>query len=117
MNQMRHRRIRREQRTIAAMLAIYCRDHHRPVPTGLCAECGALLAYARRRLEGCPFQEAKPACNRCEVHCYSLTMRERVSLVMRYAGPRMLLRHPLLSLFHLLDTWRGVPRLGGRGSD
>jgi len=117
MNQMRHRRIRREQRTIAAMLAIYCRDHHRPVSTGLCAECGALLAYARRRLEGCPFQGAKPACNRCEVHCYSVTMRERVSLIMRYAGPRMLLRHPVLSLFHLLDTWRGVPRLGGRRGD
>ncbi|MCG7955581.1 MAG: nitrous oxide-stimulated promoter family protein, partial [Candidatus Thiodiazotropha endolucinida] len=31
--------------------------------------------------------------------------------VMRYAGPRMLLRHPLLSLYHLLDKFRKVPQL------
>jgi hypothetical protein len=105
------RRIRREQRTIAAMLAIYCRDYHRPVSTGLCAECGALLAYARRRLD-LPFQEAKPACNHCQVHCYSTAMRQRIKAVMRYAGPRLLWRHPGLSLMHLIDTWRGSPRLG-----
>jgi predicted amidophosphoribosyltransferase len=112
MNQTQHRRIRREQRTIAAMLAIYCRDHHHPASTGLCGECGALLDYARRRSDVCHFQGAKPACNRCAVHCYSATMRKRVTAVMRYAGPRMLLRHPTLSLFHLPDTWRRVPRLG-----
>jgi hypothetical protein len=115
MNQTPHRRIQREQRTIAAMLAIYCCDHRHTASAGLCGECGALLGYARRRLDLCPFQEAKPACNSCEVHCYSVAMRERVTAVMRYAGPRMLLRHPELSLFHLLDTWRRVPRLRGRG--
>ena len=30
-------------------------------------------------------------------------MRERVRVVMRYAGPRMLLRHPVLTLLHLRD--------------
>ena len=117
MNQTRHRRIRREQRTIAAMLAIYCRDHHGLASNGLCAQCGALLAYAHRRLDVCPFQEAKPACNGCRVHCYSVRMRERVTAVMRYAGPRMVLRHPVLSLFHALDIGRRVPRLGPRGGD
>jgi predicted amidophosphoribosyltransferase len=107
------RRIQREQETIAAMLRVYCRDHHgAPVPP-LCPECAALLDYARRRLATCPFQEAKPACNHCEVHCYSAAMRDRVKAVMRYAGPRMLWRHPVLSLFHLLDTWRPVPRRPG----
>jgi predicted amidophosphoribosyltransferase len=117
MNPVQHRRIRRERRTITAMLGIYCRDHHGSGTDGLCPECGALLAYAHRRLDGCPFKGAKPACNRCEVHCYSAAMRERISAVMRYAGPKMLLRHPVLSLHHLLDTWRGVPRLGGGGTD
>lgn len=112
--QTRHRRIHREQQTIAVMLAIYCRDHHGTASGDFCPECRALLAYAHRRLAVCPFQEAKPACNKCEVHCYSATMRERVAAVMRYAGPRMLLRHPVLSLFHLLDTWRQVPGLDQR---
>ena len=30
-------------------------------------------------------------------------MRERVRVVMRYAGPRMLLRHPILAILHLRD--------------
>ena len=33
-------------------------------------------------------------------------MRERVRQVMRYAGPRMLLRHPILALLHLRDERR-----------
>ena len=91
------------------MLRIYCRDHHGDNP--LCGECERLLDYAHRRLDVCPFQEAKPACNHCQVHCYSASMRERVKQVMRYAGPRMLTRHPVLALFHILDKLRKVPTL------
>jgi hypothetical protein len=36
-------------------------------------------------------------------------MRERVKAVMRYSGPRMMLRHPVLALFHLADEWRRDP--------
>ncbi len=103
-------RIVREQRTIRAMTRLYCRDHHR-ISDGLCEDCENLLGYALRRLGTCPFQEAKPVCNLCEVHCYSRSMRLRVQDVMRYSGPRMLLRHPLLSLWHMLDKLRPVPRL------
>lgn len=107
------RRIRREQKTIAAMARIYCRDHH-GLASGVCDDCAQLLDYARQRLEVCPFQERKPACNFCEVHCYSRLMRERVKVVMRYSGPRMLLPHPLLSLGHMLDKLRPVPSLRKR---
>jgi hypothetical protein len=30
-------------------------------------------------------------------------MREQVRAIMRYAGPRMLLRHPVLALMHVWD--------------
>ena len=43
---------------------------------------------------------------KCPVHCYEAAMRERVRQVMRYAGPRMLLRHPILALLHLRDERR-----------
>ncbi|MDI9444206.1 MAG: nitrous oxide-stimulated promoter family protein [Planctomycetota bacterium] len=33
-------------------------------------------------------------------------MRQRVKEVMQYAGPRMLLRHPVLAVRHLLDNRR-----------
>ena len=103
-------RIAREKQTIRAMARIYCEDHH-GMTEALCSECNVLLDYAERRLDTCPFQEEKPACNHCRVHCYSRTMRERVKDVMRYAGPRMLLRHPILSLHHLLDKRRPPPSL------
>lgn len=104
-------RIRREQATIKAMMRLYCRAHHL-THEGLCGDCENLLAYALQRLGNCPFQEEKPVCNLCEVHCYSQKQRERVRAVMRYAGQRMLLRHPVLSFFHLVDKRRPSTKLG-----
>ncbi len=95
-------------------MVIFCHDQHREA-AGLCVECRALLAYAHRRLDSCPFQEQKPACNHCAVHCYSATMKELVRAVMRYAGPRMPLRHPLMALMHLVDGMRRAPVLQRRG--
>ena len=86
------------------MIRLYCRRQHGP-RTELCADCAELLAYARARLSKCPFQEHKPTCARCPVHCYRPDVRERVRAVVRYAGPRMLLRHPFLALRHLIDGW------------
>jgi predicted amidophosphoribosyltransferase len=99
------RRVAREWKTIQAMIRLACRDLHGG-GKALCAECVALREYAERRLEKCPFAEEKPTCVKCPVHCYEAAMRERVRLVMRYAGPRMLLRHPILALLHLRDERR-----------
>ena len=106
----------RELKTIDAMLQLYCRAHHGPMRSPvrgpardhLCRDCAALHDYAQRRLERCMFGDAKPTCASCTVHCYSAKMRERVRQVMRWAGPRMLLRHPLLAVYHLLDGRRRV---------
>ena len=105
------RRLAREEKTIAAMIALYCRDHHAGAPAaacddGLCAECADLLDYARLRLGKCRYGAAKPACVGCETHCYRPAMRERVREVMSYSGPRMLKRHPVLAVAHLVDGRR-----------
>lgn len=100
-------RIAREKRTVAAMAALYCRRQH-GTRHGLCPDCRELLDYAHRRLERCPFQADKPICARCPVHCYRPDMRRRIRALMRYAGPRMLLYHPVLALRHLLDGRRKV---------
>lgn len=104
----RNPRMAREIRTIHAMIEIYCRAHHgdRRTQDGLCAECGGLLDYAELRLDKCPFQEHKTTCANCPVHCYKPSMREKVKEIMRYSGPRMTFRHPVLALFHLLDGRR-----------
>mgnify|MGYP001141112652 FL=1 len=104
------RRLARERKTISIMIRLYCRAQHHPAGD-LCAECMELEAYALQRIEKCPFGWRKPACAKCPIHCYKPEMRERVRRVMRYAGPRMLLRHPILALLHLLDGWRKPPAL------
>jgi len=82
------------------MIEVYCRGHHgRP----LCDHCTALLQYALCRLDRCPFGEAKPTCAKCPVHCYRPAMREQIRAVMRYAGPRMMYRHPWLAVRHWFD--------------
>jgi hypothetical protein len=108
------RRLARERRTIAAMIALYCRHHHGP-RAGPCEACVALDAYARRRLERCVFGSAKPTCANCTVHCYRWEEREAIREVMRWAGPRMLARHPLLALAHVVDGRRPAPRLTRAG--
>lgn len=95
-------RIDRENTTVAAMIRIYCRGEHGTL-TGLCPKCDELLDYARARLRECPYQEDKMACADCPIHCYEPEERERIRIVMRYAGPRMLRRHPILALLHALD--------------
>jgi hypothetical protein len=104
-----HPRLRRERQTIQVLFRIYCRDRHGLAEQQLCPACQELETYALARLARCPFQEAKPACAKCVVHCYKPEMRQQVRLVMRHAGPKMLLRHPILALRHLLDERRPTP--------
>jgi hypothetical protein len=101
-------RLAREARTVTAMVRIYCCGHH-GTRDELCTECEALSRYALERLRRCPFQEGKTTCAKCPVHCYRPDMRSHIRAVMRYAGPRMLTRHPLLTLYHLLDGRRDEP--------
>lgn len=98
-----HPRITREKKTIDAMVHVYCRGHHDTNGDELCTECAEFLTYAFLRLDNCPFQEEKPTCGKCLVHCYQPEMREKVKIIMRYSGPRMLWRNPGLALWHALD--------------
>ena len=102
-------RRRREQKTLDAMIGMYCAHHHGG--QAMCAECAALSRYAQRRLARCVFGEDKPTCANCTVHCYKAEMRAKVRSVMRWSGPRMILRHPWLALLHRLDGLRPAPRL------
>ena len=88
-----HPRIAREKKTIDVMVHIYCRGHHGTKGDELCSECSEFLSYAFMRLDKCPFQEEKSTCGKCLVHCYQPQMREKAKEIMRYSGPRMILRY------------------------
>jgi hypothetical protein len=107
-------RLRREQRTIEAMIQIWCEAHPLHIRVrvgGLCAGCDSLFDYASYRLLKCPYGEEKPTCKKCPIHCYTRAKRDLMQEVMRFAGPRMLLRHPILAYHHLRDEKRAAPPL------
>ena len=109
---MKISRISRERRTVKTMIRLYCRGSHGG-SVSLCNSCDKLLGYAMERIDRCPFGEKKPTCAKCTIHCHTKDMREQIRRVMRYAGPRMPIRHPLLAIFHLVDgfknNWRKSP--------
>jgi len=146
---LKNKSLKREYKTIEAMISLSCLERHSATKGELCPACRELLDYAHNRLDKCPYshskgyrggeeeatqvyetirrgadedankdsrmkaawyQERKPTCALCPIHCYKPAMREQIRDVMRYAGPRMLRHHPILSIRHLLEEWKTVTR-------
>jgi hypothetical protein len=101
-------RLAREFLTMRHMVDLYCRDHHGEAAPHPCPDCAGFLAYAECRLAKCPYGQEKPTCSNCPIHCYKKAPREFAKEVMRYSGPRMMTRHPVLALLHVLDGRRKV---------
>lgn len=97
-------RLHRETKTLTAMFSVYCKGHHQAKEAQLCTQCKAIRDYTIKRLHNCPLIERKPTCANCLIHCYNKDMQNKVRIIMRYSGPRILLRHPLLTLYHFLDS-------------
>ncbi|WP_301626787.1 nitrous oxide-stimulated promoter family protein [Paenibacillus apis] len=102
-------RIRREKTTVRHMISMYCKIKHPSagMDNELCPECRKLADYALNRLTYCRFGEDKSSCRNCEVHCYAPDYQQRIREVMRFAGMRMLWRHPWLTLRHMADERQG----------
>ena len=101
----------REKRMVSQMIALYCRKKHH-TRGDLCPQCAALDAYAKMRADKCPFMETKTFCSNCRIHCYSPDMRAKIREVMRFAGPRMILHHPVAAIRHVVETKKEQRRLG-----
>ncbi len=111
-------------RTVADFISIFCRGNHgdrargpvmtdaaalgvygRRVPK-LCDECEAHLAYAERRRAYCP-KDPKPFCAHCDTHCYRPDESAWQRQMMRYAGPRSMLRgYAIEGIKHALEARR-----------
>ena len=96
-------RLDRERKTIRFMIDIYCKSQHAGKP--LCPDCQALTDYAMNRIDKCRFKADKPTCAKCPIHCYQSKMREKIRKVMRFSGPRMMIYHPILTIWHYIDEY------------
>lgn len=99
------KRIDRERQVVTVMIEMYCHGVH-GTQSGLCPDCSRLMNYALTRLARCPQGDAKKSCRKCDVHCYRPDRREEIRAVMRYAGPKMMFRHPLDAFIHLYYEFR-----------
>lgn len=98
----------RELLTMTKMIGIYCAAQHGTHNEVLCKDCEQFLEYATVRLDKCPYGDDKPTCSNCPIHCYKPAQKAQASEIMRFAGPRMIFRHPLLAILHKLDGFRKV---------
>ena len=101
----------REKRMVSQTIALYCRKKHH-TRGDLCPQCAALDAYAKMRADKCPFMETKTFCSNCRIHCYKPDMRAKIREVMRFAGPRMILHHPVAAIRHVVETKKEQRHLG-----
>ncbi len=90
-----------EKKTVELMITMYCEAHHNNKNEGLCYRCTNLLKYAKLRIDNCVYGVEKPTCDLCPIHCYNKFSRDEIKKIMKYSGPRMILRHPILFIKHL----------------
>jgi hypothetical protein len=113
------RRERRDLRVLGRFTDLYCRHHHggetrkpfaledldprvifgRRLPR-LCPACSVMLSHGIVKRLRCPM-DPKPMCKECACPCYGAAHRARVREVMRFSGPRMILRGRLDYLWHM----------------
>ncbi|HNX07538.1 MAG TPA: nitrous oxide-stimulated promoter family protein [Bacteroidales bacterium] len=90
----------REKKVVYLMIGMYCKKRHRQAE--MCEKCRQLTIYAYEKIDQCRYNPKKPKCSKCTTHCYQKNKRDEIRQVMRFAGPRMIYRYPLIALWHLL---------------
>ena len=97
-------RIRRDLRTLQAMGSIYCKAHHADAPkdaAGMCEQCAETIRFTHERAAACPYDH-EGNCKDCAIKCNRGDQQRRIQSIMKYSAPRMLVRHPLMTLEYAL---------------
>ncbi len=103
-------------RVLADFIRIFCGSEHKngkkagrhlpgsigrslpDVNPELCDECARLLMHAVSKRAICPYNP-KPACKRCETHCYKPEYRMMIRRVMKFSGLH-LIKHGRIDLIY-----------------
>jgi hypothetical protein len=102
--------IKREKKMVKIMVRIYCNAKHKTNgPPYL--KCNEFLEYVLVRLDKFPYHVEKTTCGKCGLSCYESRKKEMDLEIFYFSGPRMLIRHPVLTFHHLFDEFRELNRL------
>ena len=102
-------RITQQKNTIEIMVKLYCAKNHSG-DNEVCPDCREVLDYALTRVSNCRYGENKPNCGDCKTCCYKKDMKSKITHIMKYSGPRLLVHHPRVALVHILDKFRYRPQ-------
>jgi hypothetical protein len=96
----------KELKTVKTMIMMYCHKKHKTKGKVLCNECIELYQFVEVKRNRCPFGDEKGFCANCRIHCYksNTIMRDRIRIVMKYSGPRLMFKHPIMSISHMIET-------------
>jgi hypothetical protein len=97
-----NKKLKREKKTVKLMIEIFCQDNHL-AGQRLCPECEHLYEYSITRIANCLYAAEKSVCVKCNIHCYRTDMQDKIRKVMRFSGPKMISKHPFLTILHFLD--------------
>lgn len=89
--------------TMEAIGKIYCRGHHKDRQRDsvlLCPECRSVIEETLKRTEACPNGHVGN-CQDCDIKCQRGEAQENIRHIMRYAAPRMVFRHPVMTVKYL----------------
>lgn len=92
-----------DRRTLEAMGLIYCYAHHPEGAKdgiGLCPSCRDAVEAVLRKTSSCP-HEHKINCQDCDIKCQRAGDIEQVRAIMGYAAPRMIYRHPIMTIRYI----------------
>lgn len=93
----------RDLKTLEAIGRIFCNAHHPDADrdeAGLCPACRNTIDATFARTATCPNHQ-RSNCEDCAVKCQRGDAQARIKEIMRYSAPRMLFRHPLMTLEYL----------------
>lgn len=100
--------IRRNKKHLISekMIKMYCQGNKHVTnklnESMLCDTCDDLLKYSEFRTSKCPYISKTLYCVNCPTPCYKQEYREKMQSVMKYSGPRFLLKHPIYFIDHYL---------------
>ncbi len=102
----------KDRATMEAIGCIYCRGNHDSAirgADGMCPECRNAIEATLERAAACPYGH-ESNCEDCRTHCQRGEAQQEIKRIMRYAAPRMVVRHPLMTATYLKRKLRSKAR-------
>ena len=100
--------LEKDRATVEAIGRIYCKRYHREASkdvSGLCESCRRAVDLTVDRAQACP-NNHEENCEDCAIKCQRGDDQKRIKEIMRYSAPRMLVRHPLMTIEYLRKKLR-----------